>query len=326
MSLQVKDLTVSYRIGRGSIRAVNGVSFQLDKGDSLGVIGETGSGKSTIASAIMRALPENAEYSGSIIFDNKDILKMDLETYRKEIRWKKISIIPQYSMNAFNPIKRVGEQLVKIMMEHDSNIDTSKAVERIFYLFNELGLPPETYKKLPDELSGGQRQRVVIASALLLDPELVIADEPTTALDVINQARVLSLIKKEIIDKQKTLIYITHDIAVVAGIAKKVLTLYAGEIMEFGDSRKVFKEPLHPYTKGLLSSVPDIRDIKSGKVKRLNYIPGDPPDLSKEIKGCPFAPRCPMAKDICKVEKPKLKYIDGRYVACHFVEGEENGQ
>ncbi|AAK41519.1 ABC transporter ATP-binding protein [Saccharolobus solfataricus] len=323
MSLQVRDLNISYKIGKGSIRAINRVYFQLEKGDSLGVIGETGSGKTTIANAIMRALPENAEYSGSIFFNNKDILKMDQETYRKEIRWKKISIIPQYSMNAFNPIKRVGEQLVKIMMENDSNIDTSKASERIFYLFNQLSLPPEIYKKLPDELSGGQRQRVVIASALLLDPELVIADEPTTALDVINQARVISLIKREIVDKQKTLIYITHDIAVVAGVAKKVLTLYAGEIMEFGDSRKIFKEPLHPYSKGLLSSVPDIR---FGKVKKVHYIPGDPPDLSKEIKGCPFAPRCSIAKDICKVEKPKLRYVDGRYVACHLVGGEENGQ
>jgi len=319
LSLQVKDLNIVYKVGKGSIKAINGVDFELMKGDSLGVIGETGSGKTTIANAIMRSLPENAEFFGNIFFNNKDILRINLETYRREIRWKKISVIPQYSMNAFNPIKRVGEQLVKIMMENDSNINISKASERIFYLFNQLNLPPEIYKKYPDELSGGQRQRVVIASALLLDPELVIADEPTTALDVINQARVVSLIKREIVDKRKTLIYITHDIVVVAGIAKKVMTLYAGEIMEFGDSRKIFKEPLHPYSKGLLASVPDIR---LGKTKKLQYIPGDSPDLSKEIKGCPFAPRCPVAMDKCKVERPRLRYVDGRLVACHLMGGE----
>lgn len=317
MSLEVKNLHVNYYVGKVKLHAVNDVSFYLEKGDSLGLIGETGSGKTTIASTIMRSLPPNSEYSGSIIFEGKDILKMSMEEYRKEIRWKKISIIPQYSMNAFNPIKRVGEQMVKIMMEHDSSIDVHKAFDRIMSLFTQLNLPPETFKKYPDELSGGQRQRAVIASALLLDPELVIADEPTTALDVINQARVVSLIKKEIVSRGKSLIYITHDIALVAGLTSKIATMYAGEIMEIGDTRKVFKEPLHPYTKGLLDSVPDLR---KGKAKKLSYIPGEPPDLTKEIKGCPFWPRCSFAKDICKVERPQLKSVgDGRLVACHLV-------
>ena len=315
MILEIKNLNVQYSVNKNvTVHAVNNVSFSLEKGESLGVIGETGSGKTTLASAIMRVLPENATVSGEIIFEGTDILKMDKEEFRRKIRWKKISMIPQYSMNSFNPIKRVGEQLVNIILEHEDT-DVHSATERVLKLFSELGLPLETFKKYPDELSGGQRQRAVIASALLLNPDLVIADEPTTALDVINQARVVSLIKREIVDSGKSLIYITHDIALVAGIAKKIMTMYAGEIMEFGDSIRIFKQPLHPYTKGLLASVPDIR---VGKVKKLSYIPGDPPDLTKEIKGCPFAPRCSIAKDVCFNTKPELRFIDGRFVACHL--------
>ncbi|MCY0859968.1 MAG: ABC transporter ATP-binding protein [Sulfolobaceae archaeon] len=321
MSLNIENLNVRYTLNKSIVvKAVNNVSFTLEKGDSLGIIGETGSGKSTLASAILRALPTNGYVeSGKITFDGIDILHMDPDKFRKEIRWKRISIIPQYSMNSFNPIKKVGDQLVTIIMEHTDNMTVHDAFEHVMKLFEELNLPPETFKKYPDELSGGQKQRAVIASALLLDPDMVIADEPTTALDVINQARVVALIKNRIIDKGKSLIYITHDIAVIAGIAKKVMTLYAGEIMELGEVHKIFKDPLHPYTIGLLNSVPDIR---LGKVKKLSYIPGDPPDLTQTIKGCPFYPRCPIAKDICKEQKPQLRMVDGRFVACHFADKE----
>jgi len=291
----------------------------LERGDSLGIIGETGSGKSTLASAIMRILPDNATVSGSISLDGIDILNMDKDEFRRNIRWKKISIIPQYSMNSFNPIKKVGEQLVNIILEHEPNTDVYSAVERVLKLFESLNLPPEVFQKYPEELSGGQRQRAVIASALLLNPELIIADEPTTALDVINQAIVISLIKSRIIDTGHSLIYISHDIAVVAGISKKIATMYAGEIMELGDSIRVFKNPLHPYTKGLLASVPDLR---YGKIKRISYIPGDPPDMTMNFKGCPFAPRCNIAKDICRESKPELRVIEGRLVACHFADKE----
>ncbi|MFP3233823.1 MAG: ABC transporter ATP-binding protein [Sulfolobaceae archaeon] len=319
MSLEVKNLNVTYNVGNASVNAVRDVSFSLERGDSLGVIGETGSGKTTLASAIMRILPPNTNASGKILLNGEDILNMDSEKFRKTVRWKKISIIPQYSMNSFNPIKKVGEQLVKIILEHEPNTDVHSAVERVMKLFENLNLPPETFQKYPEELSGGQRQRAVIASALLLNPELVIADEPTTALDVINQARVISLIKTRIINTGHTLIYITHDIAVVAGLAKKIATMYAGKIMEIGDSKKIFKEPLHPYTKGLLASVPDIR---YGKVKKIYYIPGDPPDMTKPFNGCPFAPRCSLAKDVCREEEPQVKLVDGRLVACHFADKE----
>ncbi len=316
MTLQVNNLEVEYYLNDNTyVRAVNGVSFSLEKGEALGIIGETGSGKTTIASAIMRVLPENAEVKGSVLLNGKDILSMDKEEFRRTIRWKKISIIPQYSMNSFNPIKRVGDQLVQIILEH-TEMDVHQAFERVMKLFEQVGLPPETFRKYPDELSGGQRQRAVIVSALLLNPEIVIADEPTTALDVINQARVINLIRREVLNSSRSLIYITHDIALVANLSTKVATLYAGKIMELGDVRKIFKEPLHPYTIGLLSSVPDIR---YGRVKKLNYIPGDPPDLTKEIKGCPFAPRCKMAKDICYMKEPELRLVDGRLVSCHLV-------
>lgn len=320
MSLVIENLNVRYILGKTKeVRAINSATYTLEKGESLGIIGETGSGKTTLASAIMRALPPNGYAEGKVVFDGLDLLHINPEKFRKEIRWKRMSIIPQYSMNAFNPIKKVGDQLVTIIMEHESNTNVHEAFERIMKLFEELNLPPETFKKYPDELSGGQKQRAVIASALLLNPDLVITDEPTTALDVINQARVISLIKKRIVDQGKSLIYITHDIAVIAGIAKKVMTLYAGEIMELGEVHKIFKEPLHPYTRGLLASVPDIR---LGKVKKLSYITGEPPDMTKEIKGCPFYPRCPIAKDVCREQKPQLRLVDGRLVACHFADKE----
>ncbi len=314
--LQVDNIYVRYSLGKKvKVNALNGVSFSLDKGDVLGIIGETGSGKTTLASTIMRILPETAEVSGKIMLDNLDILSMSKKEFRTKIRWEKISIIPQYSMNALNPIKRVGKELTEIIMEHE-NISEEEAVNRVLSLFKDLNLPEEIFFKYPDELSGGQKQRVVIASALLLNPEVVIADEPTTALDVINQARVLNLLRNKVINASRILLYITHDIAVVAGLANKLMTLYAGKIMEIGNSEKMFKNPLHPYTQGLLSSVPD---ISNGKPTHIGYIKGEPPDLTKEIKGCPFYPRCPLAMDICKDSFPEPVEIDDRLVYCHAV-------
>jgi len=314
--LQVSDLYVKYSMGKKmKVNAINDVSFSLDKGNVLGIIGETGSGKTTLANAIMRILPDTAEVKGKIMLDNLDLLAISKKEFRTKIRWKKISIIPQYSMNALNPIKRVGKELTEIIMEHEE-VSEEEAVNRVLSLFKDLNLPEEVFFKYPDELSGGQRQRVVIASALLLNPEVVIADEPTTALDVINQARVLNLLRNKVISTSRILMYITHDIAVVAGLANKLMTLYAGRIMEIGNSEKMFKNPLHPYTQGLLSSVPD---ISNSKPVHISYIKGDPPDLTKEIKGCPFYPRCPLAMDICKEEFPEPVQIDDRLVYCHAV-------
>ncbi|BCU67623.1 dipeptide/oligopeptide/nickel ABC transporter ATP-binding protein [Sulfolobales archaeon HS-7] len=316
MSLELDRVNIYYSLGRAELRAVSDVTLNVNRGESLGIIGETGSGKTTLVSSIVRTLPENARFEGRISLDGADIHSMPLKEFRKNISWSKISIIPQYSMNALNPVKKIGEQLGLIASEH-TNWSTQEIAERIYNLFKELGLPPETYFKLPDELSGGQKQRVIIASALLLEPDVVIADEPTTALDVINQAKVISLIKRSVKERGKTMLYITHDIAVVAGITDKMVTMYAGKVMEYGSTRKMFREPLHPYTMLLINSVPDIR---RGRVKKLSYIPGEPPDLIKREKGCSFAKRCPIARDICRLQEPELKNIDGRLVSCHFAE------
>ncbi|ARM75477.1 ABC transporter ATP-binding protein [Acidianus manzaensis] len=316
MSLNVRNLEVTYVLNKfTNVYAINNISFDLEPGDVIGIIGETGSGKTTIANAIMRALPESAIVNGSILLDNLDLLKMNYKEFRKKIAWEKISIIPQYSMNSLNPIKRVGVQLVRILQEHE-DISNEDAINKILDLFKQVNLSEDILFKYPDELSGGQKQRVVIVSALLLNPELVIADEPTTALDVINQARVINLLKEKVINQNRIVIYITHDIAVVAGLANKIMTLYGGKIMEIGDIKEIFKEPLNPYTKGLLASVPD---IENGKPKAISYIPGDPINQTIKPKGCPFYSRCSLAMDVCKESFPEGVKIGNRIVYCHAV-------
>lgn len=316
MTLSIKNLEVTYHLNKfTSIYAVNDISFELNPGDVIGIIGETGSGKTTIANTIMRALPDTATVKGSIILDDKDLLKMKYKEFRKKIAWKKISIIPQYSMNSLNPIKRIGDQLVRILQEHE-DISKEDAISRILDLFKQVNLSEDILLKYPDELSGGQRQRVVIVSALMLNPEVIIADEPTTALDVINQARVINLLKEKVINQNRIVMYITHDIAVVAGLANKIMTLYGGKIMEIGDIKEIFKEPLNPYTKGLLDSVPK---IDNGRPTKVSYIPGDPVNQTEKPKGCPFYPRCPLAMDVCKESFPEGVKVGNRIVYCHAV-------
>ncbi len=312
--LEVRNLSVRYITRRGEVKAVNNVNFSLRRGETLGLVGESGCGKSTLGYSLMRLLPANGRIvSGEIYLEGDNILEMD-EIMLRKIRWKKISMIFQGAMNALNPVFTVGDQIAEVLMLHE-RMTKEEAYEVVRELFIQVGLDPARIKDYPHQLSGGMKQRVVIAMALALNPSVVIADEPTTALDVTIQAQILDLMRKLQRRYGLSMIYITHDLAVVAEISHRVMVMYAGHIMEYGDVVSIFKHPVHPYTKGLIASVPTIQKVKE---KRLISIPGSPPDLVNPPSGCPFRLRCPFAKDICKEKEPPYTEVDGSLAKCHF--------
>ncbi len=317
-ALEVDDLTMYYEIPfRGFVRAVDGISFSLEKGESLGIVGESGCGKSSLAITLMRLLPKNARIlKGRVILDGINIYELPEDRLRKRVRWKRISMVFQGAMNALHPIIKVGDQIIEAIMLHE-NISKEEAWKRAGDLLELVGIDRSRLDNYPFEFSGGMRQRAMIAMALALNPDVLLADEPTTALDVIVQAQILKLIK----DLQRrfgiSLILISHDVSVIAEMSDKVAVMYAGKFQEFGSTFDVFLNPLHPYTKGLLSGVPSVK----GKPRRLKSIPGAPPNLLNPPKGCRFAPRCPFAKKKCFEEEPDLEEVDNsHYVRCHFAE------
>ncbi|WP_206346100.1 ABC transporter ATP-binding protein [Sulfolobus sp. S-194] len=313
--LSIKGLKTYYKTRDGYVKAVDDVSFDVPKGSVVGIAGESGSGKSTIVQSIFKVLPRNAEIKdGKIEFEGKDILKIDEKIFNKEIRWKKISWIPQVSMDVLDPVYKIKDQLLETIFAHE-DMSKAEAMELIVNQLKAVNLPLEILDRYPFELSGGQKQRVIIATALLLNPELVIADEPTTALDVIVQAQILNIIRNLKNERKFSMIFVTHDLALLAGISDYIVILYAGKVVEMGRTEEVFKSPLHPYTQLLLKSIPDIRKRK----EKLQGIPGEPPDLVNPPQGCRFYPRCPLAMDICKREEPQLINVSPtHYVACHL--------
>ncbi len=319
--LRVENLYVKYRSIAGIVHAVSDVSFELRKGEVLGIAGESGCGKTTLGYALMKILPPNGYIEkGKIVLDGIDITSLS-ERKMKDIRWKKISMIFQGAMNALNPVLKVGDQIAEVLMYHQG-LTKEQAIDVVKELFEKVGLDPERVNDYPHQFSGGMKQRVVIAMALALNPPIVIADEPTTALDVTIQAQILDLLKNLQREMNMSFIMITHDLAIHAQIADRMMIMYAGYVVEQGDVRPVFKRPIHPYTKGLIGSVPSVMKVKEmkEKKKRLFSIPGAPPTLLEPPKGCPFADRCPYAKEICKKELPPLREVDGRLVRCHFAE------
>lgn len=317
--LEVKDLSLHYKTTLGMVRAADDVSFELKRKQAIGIAGESGSGKTTVASAIMNILPPAAKIiKGEILFDGESLLDMDREVFRKEVCWKRIAMVFQGAMNAMNPIIKVGEQIAETITIHE-NTSEEEAWERAGRLFEMVGLPPERIYNYPFEFSGGMRQRAIIAMALACSPDIIIADEPTTALDVTIQAQIMNLL----IDLQKTLnlsvILITHDMSVIAETCEEAVIMYAGKIVEKAPVEHIFTEPLHPYSEGLINAIPS---LSKAKTKMLSSIPGSPPNLLYPPSGCRFHPRCEYAKDICRRENPPLlPYQKGKvYCSCHFAE------
>ncbi len=309
--LEVRDLTVAYRTAAGEARAVDGVSFSIEPGQYLGIVGESGCGKSTIAKAIMGILPENARTSGAILSEGQNLLALDRAALNR-IRWRRIAMVPQSAMHALDPVYRVGAQIAEAIEAH-APMDRAALQRRLEALFELVGLSPARLADHPHQLSGGMRQRAMIAMAMALDPDLIVADEPTTGLDVIVQDQILLRIKEIQERLGKAMLLITHDIAVVSENCDQVVVMYAGRVMERG-SHAVLDQPFHPYTVGLVNAFPDLE----GEARDLIAIPGAPPSLLDPPRGCRFHARCPFAVERCAVEEPPLQPVaPGHVAACH---------
>jgi len=307
--LSVVDLQAQYFTENGTIKAVDHISFTINENESLGIAGESACGKSSLGAAILRIMqPPGKVIGGNILLDGNDIARLSDTDFNKRIRWKKISMVFQGAMNSLDPVYTIGNQLKEILEQHSfkGSID-----DKISESLEQVGLDQSVSKKYPHELSGGMKQRVVIAMALLLEPDVVIADEPTTALDVLVQAQIINLLKKLKKEKGMTIIIITHDMAIISEIADKIGIMYAGQIVEFGSASEIYKDPKHPYTQALISAIPKLRSAN----KQIHFIKGNPPDMLNLPSGCRFYARCPHAMDICKEDPPIVRTKTG-YTLC----------
>jgi len=308
MKLSVKDLDARYSSSKGPVYAVKDVNFDLDDGESIGIAGESACGKSTLGLSIIRMLI-GGKSEGKIIFDDKSILDLSESEFDKNYRWKKISMIFQGAMNSLDPVFTIKDQFVEVLKQHKFQGDFNQT---ILESINSVSLDESVLKKYPHELSGGMKQRVIIAMALLLKPNFVIADEPTTALDVLIQAQIVNLLKK-LKKNGMSFMLITHDLAVLSEIADKIGIMYGGQMVEFGSSFEIYKNPKHPYTQGLLKSIPTLHG------ETPSYIKGIPPSLLDVPTECRFIDRCPLAMEKCKKLPPRFKTETG-YVQCWLYE------
>ena len=309
--LSINGLFSRYSSSKGPVYAVDDVDFELDSGESLGIAGESACGKSTLGLSLIRMLSGGSSF-GKIIFDGESILDLSESEFDKKLRWKKISMIFQGAMNSLDPVFTIQQQFVEILKQHSFDGNYNKL---ILDSINSVNLEKDILKKYPHELSGGMKQRVIIAMALILKPKFVIADEPTTALDVLIQAQIINLLKKLKKDGMSFML-ITHDLAVLSEIADKIGIMYGGQMVEFGSSQEIYKNPKHPYTQGLLESIPTLK----GNIPQ--YIPGTPPSLLNPPTECRFIDRCPLAIEKCKKLPPKFKTNTG-YVRCWLYEDEK---
>ncbi len=308
--LEIKDLKVEFRTERAKVKAINGLNLKINSGESIGLVGETGAGKTTTALAILNLLADTAVRSGEVYFHGKSVFSMK-EKDLIDMRGKKVSMIFQNPLTALNPVFTVGEQIAMVLMAHE-RIGRKEAMERAGQLLELVGIPKNRVYDYPNQFSGGMRQRVGIAASLACNPELLIADEPTTALDVTIQAQILELMKNLQMQYKTSLLMITHNLGIISELCQKVAVIYAGRIIEYGTVKDVFSDPAHPYTRGLLGALPSVDEDK----ERLTAIPGDIADPRNLPEGCRFHPRCQYVTEKCKIEQPKMIPISEN----HFIE------
>jgi len=313
--IEVKHLKLYYRTERGPLRAVDDVSFEIRRGEATVVLGESGCGKTSLVKALLRMLPRNVEeYSGKILLDGVDVMTLGEESFRRKVRWLKISMVMQAAMNALNPVLRVGLQVAEPLRIH-RGWSKGRALAKAAEVFGHVGLPSPFLERYPFELSGGMRQRAVLAMALVTEPDLVILDEPTSALDVLTQANIMNVLKKIKKEIGTSFLLITHDVATSSELADGVALMYAGQMVELSDARRFFTNPAHPYAKLLMQSVPRLREVKHP-----DFIPGQPPDLVSPPSGCRFADRCPWRFDRCAKDPYLLPVPSDRKVRCWLYE------
>ena len=309
--LSVEDLTMHYFTSQGEVKAVDGISFSLKRGQSMGLVGESGCGKSSIAISLLKLLPDNGRLiSGRVMLDGVDLVQMS-ETQIQKVRWNRISIVFQAAMNSLNPVYKVGDQIIEAIETH-MDLSRSQADQKVRDLFELVGLDSSFINRYPHEYSGGMKQRAVIAMALSCDPDIIIADEPTTALDVIVQDKILREIREIQKRLDMSMIYISHDMAVIAEVSDITGVMYAGKLVELGETVEIFQRPIHPYTQALMSAFPSV----TGEKHELTTLPGEPPNLIDPPKGCRFNPRCLYATDICREEEPPIVRRGEHWAAC----------
>ena len=307
--LKIEDLHVYYFTDRGRVRAVDDVSFEIKSNESIGIVGESASGKSTLGAAIIRSVnPPGRIVKGRIFVNGRNVLDLSENFFNREMRWKKIAVVFQGAMNSLDPVYKISEQLRELMQEHKIKGDHENL---IYQALTDVGLDKSVANRYPHELSGGMKQRVVIAMALLLQPVILIADEPTTALDVLVQAQIMNLLKKLKAERNMSIVMITHDISLVSEIADKIGIMYAGQIVELSKSSELLSSPRHPYTQALIKAIPKIH----ATYNKIESIKGNPPDMASELKGCRFYERCPYAMDIC-LQDPPLFIAKSGFVKC----------
>jgi len=310
--LQAQDLRVHYRTKRGPVRAVDGVTFDLALGETLGVVGETGCGKSTLGKAILGILPPRVEVSGHLRFRGRELVGFPEADYRR-LRGEEIALIFQDPMTRLDPLMTIKDHFVETIRAHDRTVSTAEAVARAVKVLRSMGIPETRIEHYPHEFSGGMRQRIMIALGLVLNPKMLVADEPTTALDVIVEAQILEILRDLRRAYSMSLILITHNLGIVAQVCDRVAVMYAGQLAELGPVDGIFRKPIHPYTQGLLASTISVN------TKELRSIDGVPPSLLDPPTGCRFHPRCPYAQPICSTDEPKMvEYRPGQFASCHF--------
>jgi len=310
--LEIKNLKVQFPINIGTVRAVDGVSLELEQGEVMGLVGESGCGKSTLGFSILRLLrPPGRIVEGRILYHGQDIVQMS-EKKILSLRGRKIAMIFQDPLTSLNPLFRIGDQFTETLLTHEKGMSKKSALKRAEGMLESLGISSERLSEYPHQMSGGMRQRIMIGMGLILDPDLLIADEPTTSLDVVVEAQFLDLLADLCKQYNLTIILITHNLGNVAQLADRITVMYGGTIAEVGPAEAIFEDPLHPYSQGLLASIPNIKLDQP----KLVTMPGSPPDLVNPPAGCVFHPRCPRATEICSVERPEEFRKDGRRVNC----------